>query len=480
MATNVPLPSVGVSGVDVRNSNRTPEALAPQESRRALLEEGASAFLVVLALGGLDSQVSQLLSALLGETGQVRLDRRLGAAHRERRVLGDLPEVVVRVGLELGRRHETLDEAHRQRFAVVDRPRGVQDVLRVRGADQVDELADRVRAIDDAQARGRNAELRALGGEAQVACHRDRHRPAHAEAEDHRDRRLGALANGRVSGRGLLVVTRGTRRVLALLPELRDVGARGERHGARAAIDDRPDRVGRSQLLGHARELGPHRQADRVAHRRPVDDDRRDRPIVLHQNVRHASTSTRVGVVSASEKHYHFGASGAAGAHTPSVSAERARVRYTHRPWARVLTRGQTLRIIDLEGRQAVDFLCYNAANPEERYNAADTMKYAKTIFLTRGHGIYSDLGRRLLTIVEDTCGRHDTIGGCCSAESNELRYGVKDTPSCRANFLRALAPFDPGQKDVVANLNFFMNVPVESDGTMGIVDGLSKPGGHA
>jgi uncharacterized protein len=148
-------------------------------------------------------------------------------------------------------------------------------------------------------------------------------------------------------------------------------------------------------------------------------------------------------------------------------------------PWARVLKQGQILRIVDLEGRQAVDFLCYNAANPEERYNAADTMKYAKTIFLTRGHGIYSDLGRRLLTIVEDTCGRHDTIGGCCSAESNELRYGVKDTPSCRANFLRALAPFGLGRKDVVANLNFFMNVPVEPDGAMAIVDGISKPGDY-
>jgi uncharacterized protein len=148
-------------------------------------------------------------------------------------------------------------------------------------------------------------------------------------------------------------------------------------------------------------------------------------------------------------------------------------------PWARVLKQGQTLRIIDLEGRQAVDFLCYNAKNPEERYNAADTMKYAKTIFLTRGHGIYSDAGRRLLTIVEDTCGRHDTIGGCCSAESNELRYGVKDTPSCRANFLRALAAYGLGKKDVVANLNFFMNVPVEPDGAMAIVDGVSKPGDY-
>jgi urea carboxylase-associated protein 1 len=147
--------------------------------------------------------------------------------------------------------------------------------------------------------------------------------------------------------------------------------------------------------------------------------------------------------------------------------------------WGRVLRPGQVLRIVDLEGRQAVDFLCYNAGDPGERYSAADTMKYAGTIFLTTGHGIYSDMGRRLLTIVEDTCGRHDTIGGCCSAESNELRYGVKDSPSCRQNFLRALEPFGLGNKDIVANLNWFMNVPVGPDGAMAIVDGLSKPGDH-
>jgi len=147
--------------------------------------------------------------------------------------------------------------------------------------------------------------------------------------------------------------------------------------------------------------------------------------------------------------------------------------------WARVLQPGELLRIVDLQGRQAVDFLCYNAKDSAERYNAADTMKYAKTIFLTTGHGLSSDMGRRLFTIVADTCGRHDTIGGCCSAESNEFRYGVKDTPSCRANFLRALAPFGLGKKDVVANVNFFMNVPVEPDGTMGIVDGRSKAGDY-
>jgi len=137
------------------------------------------------------------------------------------------------------------------------------------------------------------------------------------------------------------------------------------------------------------------------------------------------------------------------------------------------------LRIVDLEGKQAVDFLCYSAEDPSERYNAADTMKYAGTIFLTRGHALWSDMGRKLLTIVEDTCGRHDTIGGCCSSASNQVRYGVSDTPNCRDNFLRALAPFGLGKKDVVANVNFFMNVPVGPDGRMGIVDGLSRPGDH-
>ena len=164
---------------------------------------------------------------------------------------------------------------------------------------------------------------------------------------------------------------------------------------------------------------------------------------------------------------------------TPTGQIIEDRILPPNGHWGRVLRKGQILRIIDVEGKQAVDFLCYNAEDPAERYNAADTMKYAGTIFLTTGHGIYSDMGRRLFTIVEDTCGRHDTIGGCCSAESNEVRYSVKGTPGCRQNFLRALAPFGLGKKDVVANLNWFMNVPVGQDGAMAIADGLSKPGDH-
>jgi hypothetical protein len=147
--------------------------------------------------------------------------------------------------------------------------------------------------------------------------------------------------------------------------------------------------------------------------------------------------------------------------------------------WSRLVEPGQMLRIVDLEGKQAVDFLCYDGDDPTDRYNAADTMKYAKNIYLTTGHGIYSTKARKLFTIVADTAGGHDTIGGCCSAASNRFRYNVPDTPNCYDNFLRALARHGMGPKDIVANINFFMNVPVQADGTMGIVDGKSKPGDY-
>lgn len=148
-------------------------------------------------------------------------------------------------------------------------------------------------------------------------------------------------------------------------------------------------------------------------------------------------------------------------------------------PWGRVVHKGDTLRLVDLEGQQAVDFLCYNAEDPTERYNAADTMKIQGNIFLGRGTALYSDMGNKLFTVVADTCGRHDTIGGCCSAESNFVRYGVKGTPNCRDNFLKILAEFGLGKKDIVANVNFFMYVPVGPDGAMGIADGVSAPGSY-
>jgi uncharacterized protein len=132
--------------------------------------------------------------------------------------------------------------------------------------------------------------------------------------------------------------------------------------------------------------------------------------------------------------------------------------------WSRRLEKGQVLRIVDLEGRQAVDFLAYNAHDYADRYAAADTMKINPGgIFLTTGTVLYSVNLTPLFTIVADTCGKHDTIGGCCSAALNKFRYGVGYQPNCRDNFLRELAKAGMGPKDLAANVNFFMYRPLEA-----------------
>jgi urea carboxylase-associated protein 1 len=146
-------------------------------------------------------------------------------------------------------------------------------------------------------------------------------------------------------------------------------------------------------------------------------------------------------------------------------------------PWSGIVRQGQILRITDTEGQQAVDFLCYNAADPQERYHAPNTLKAAGTIFLTAGHTLYSDIARPIFTIVEDQFGGHDTIGGCCSAPSNEMLYGVKNCPGCRENFLTALARHGLGRRDIVPNINWFMRVPVTEEGGAAIASGVSPPG---
>jgi uncharacterized protein len=148
-------------------------------------------------------------------------------------------------------------------------------------------------------------------------------------------------------------------------------------------------------------------------------------------------------------------------------------------PWAKVLHRGQIMRIEDLGGNQAVDFLVYNADDPAERYSAVDTTVAQRNIYLTTGSKLLSNDGNALMTILHDTCGRHDTSGGACSCESNSVRFGLdkKYQHACVENFLTALAPFGLGKRDMVSNINFFMNVPVSADGTLEIVDGISAPG---
>jgi uncharacterized protein len=147
--------------------------------------------------------------------------------------------------------------------------------------------------------------------------------------------------------------------------------------------------------------------------------------------------------------------------------------------WSAIIRKGQHLRIVDREGKQAVDFLCYNANDRDERYNAPNTIKAAGTISLTAGHVIYSDQASPLFTIVADTYGSHDTIGGACSAPSNKMLYGVDGCPGCRENFLRALADHGMGRRDIVPNINFFMRVPVAGEGEAAIARGDSEPGSY-
>jgi uncharacterized protein len=149
------------------------------------------------------------------------------------------------------------------------------------------------------------------------------------------------------------------------------------------------------------------------------------------------------------------------------------------RPWMQLIKKGQTLRIIDLGGNQAVDVLIYNAADTSDRYSAPDTIRMQGNIFITTGTKLYSSDGNVLMTVLNDTCGRHDTSGGACSRESNSVRYGLhkKWLHACVENYLYALKDYDMGKRDLVSNINFFMNVPVSEDGTLEIVDGISEPG---
>ena len=152
-------------------------------------------------------------------------------------------------------------------------------------------------------------------------------------------------------------------------------------------------------------------------------------------------------------------------------------------PYLLEIRRGQTLRIVDLEGNQAVDVIFYNRHDPAEHYSATETLLRQGGIYLTTGSVLYSDEGNAMLTIVADTCGRHDTLGGACAAESNTVRYALqkKFMHSCRDNYLIALqhADIGLGKRDLVPNVNFFMNVPVTAAGELTFADGVSAPGNY-
>jgi urea carboxylase-associated protein 1 len=148
-------------------------------------------------------------------------------------------------------------------------------------------------------------------------------------------------------------------------------------------------------------------------------------------------------------------------------------------PWSAVVSAGDVLTIVDLEGNQAVDCLLYAADDTTVRYSAPVTIARQQSIVLTTGSVLRAETGAPLMTVVADEVGVHDTIGGACSQESNTLRYGqhTREQHACVENFLIEGSRWGLGKRDLVSNINWFMNVPVDPDGALGIVDGLSAPG---
>ncbi len=149
--------------------------------------------------------------------------------------------------------------------------------------------------------------------------------------------------------------------------------------------------------------------------------------------------------------------------------------------WLHRVEAGQTLRIVDLEGNQAADTFFFNADDLSERYSAQDTIREQGAIYLTTGTRLLSNLCREMLEITADTCGRHDTIGGACAAESNMVRYALEKRfmHNCRDTFLLQMARsgLPLNKRDLAHNINFFMNVPVTPEGGLKFEDGVSEPG---
>jgi uncharacterized protein len=150
-------------------------------------------------------------------------------------------------------------------------------------------------------------------------------------------------------------------------------------------------------------------------------------------------------------------------------------------PFSTVVKKGQVVRIEDSYGQQAVDTLFYNAHDFSERYSSQDTMREQGAAYISTGTKVISNEGRVMLTVTADSCGRHDTSAGACSCESNTVRFGhyTKYLHACRDNFVIEVSKHGMSKRDVVPNINFFMNVPIEPSGEMTIVDGISAPGDY-
>lgn len=148
---------------------------------------------------------------------------------------------------------------------------------------------------------------------------------------------------------------------------------------------------------------------------------------------------------------------------------------------ARILRRGTRLRLTNLESDGCANVLLFNADRPIERLNVADTVKVQWNAYLGKGKLLLSDMGRVLMSILDDTSGSHDALCGASSEKSNARKYGAGENyspyPNARDRFLLALAKYGLGKKDIPANVNFFKSVRVEEDGSLAFGQGRDGPG---
>jgi uncharacterized protein len=155
--------------------------------------------------------------------------------------------------------------------------------------------------------------------------------------------------------------------------------------------------------------------------------------------------------------------------------------------WSHVLKRGTALRITDTAGGANAGAIFYNWENPIERYNLPDTLKAQHIAHLTRGHVLYSDMGRVLCSVIDDTVGWHDPLSGSSNSKLVEAKYGVaryqEHRNDCHKNafdgFVIELAKYGLSERDMAAPVNFFSKVVVDNDGHMRYVAGNSKAGAY-
>ena len=143
--------------------------------------------------------------------------------------------------------------------------------------------------------------------------------------------------------------------------------------------------------------------------------------------------------------------------------------------------KGQRLKIVDIEGEQVSDFICYNYHDKAEYLSSGRTIDYAETILLTRGNSFYSNRSNIMFDMIEDTVGRHDFLLTPCSAETFRIIYGhTEPHRGCFGNLCTALKEYGLGPDDIPVTFNIFMHVTVNNEtGKVSVLPPRSKAGDH-